>query len=431
MHSILPESSGHEAYTAGWFKLNNQMIDITIVNAHWNNRGDEAALCALLEGLRKVYEACRITIIFKDGKSVVQAPEMEGVKYFSAKFTAKQWDIWLSAITRGYIGKNVLLKKTIRTLKKSDLIIYAPGGSVINDRFFWSKQMEYLVPFICSKLYRISLFVAAPSIGSFDTEKLNRIRQWLLKTPKITCVREAISKRYLEQIGIRKNVHVTMDLAFMNDIDSLSNDKKLNNYTKLKQFSDFHKKVVGITITDFKWHIKLRNDQELLARIEDTFHKFINRLEKKGYGVLLIPQLFGNENDFDYLKKFCTGDTFLMDDTMDTHFQQHVISKLYAVIGMRYHSNIFAAKSGTPFISVAYEEKMMGFMELARLQEYSITNAELSFEKLDEKFDALERNYEKIHQTLKDNIPYFRKRSIKTTELLASVKGQRFLNGFT
>ena len=82
------------------------------------------------------------------------------------------------------------------------------------------------------------------------------------------CVREAISKKYLDEIGIRKNVHVTMDLAFMNDIDMASNNKKLNNYSELKHFLDSNEKVVGITLTDFKWHIKLRNDQELLSRIE-------------------------------------------------------------------------------------------------------------------------------------------------------------------
>lgn len=29
------------------------MMRIVIVNAHWNNRGDEAALLALLDGMRK------------------------------------------------------------------------------------------------------------------------------------------------------------------------------------------------------------------------------------------------------------------------------------------------------------------------------------------------------------------------------------------
>ncbi|MFZ3132826.1 MAG: polysaccharide pyruvyl transferase family protein, partial [Desulfosporosinus sp.] len=273
-----------------------------------------------------------------------------------------------------------------------------------------------------AKLYQIPLFVAAPSIGPFDTDKPNRIRQWLIKTPKVTCVREEISQKYLEQIGIRENIHVTMDLAFMNDIDKVSNEKKLNDYSKLKQFLNSHDKVVGITISDFKWHIKLRNDQELLVRIEDTFHKYINKLEEKGYGVLLIPQLFGNENDYNYLEKYCTGKTFLMDDTMDTYFQQYIISKLYAVIGMRYHSNIFAAKMGTPFVAVVYEEKMEGFLELAHFEEYSIPLAEISIEKLDGKFCSLEQNHEIIRQNLQQNITDWRKNAVRTMELLASVK---------
>jgi colanic acid/amylovoran biosynthesis protein len=392
------------------------------VNAHWNNRGDEAALFALLEGLRHLHAACRITIIFKDEKSIVQFPQMKGVVYFPAKFNAKPWDIWLSAITRGYIGQNDLLKETIRALKISDLIIYAPGGSVINDRFFWRKQMEYLVPFICAKLYRTPLFVAAPSIGPFDAEKPNRIRQWLLKTPKIMCVREAISQKYLEQIHIQKNVQVTMDLAFMNEIDKFSNETKLKNYPKLKEFLEIHDKVIGITLTDFKWHITLRKDPRLFVRIEDTFQKYINKLESKGYGVLLIPQLFGNENDSDYLGKYCTGNTFLMDDGMDAYFQQYIVSQLYAVIGMRYHPNIFAAKMGTPFVAVVYEEKMKGFLELAHLEEYAIPLADLSIDKLDEKFSVLEQNHKSIRQKLQKNIADWRKRAGRTMELLASVK---------
>jgi colanic acid/amylovoran biosynthesis protein len=404
--------------------LANEMINITLVNAHWNNRGDEAALRALLEGLKQVYKPCRIIIIFKDGKPIAWFPKMEGVSYFPAKFFAKQWDIWLSVIAGGYIGKNDLLKKTIKTLKKSDLIIYSPGGSVINDRFFWSKQMEYLVPFICARLYRIPLFVAAPSIGPFDTESPNRLRKWLLETPKITCVREAISQRYLNEIGIRKNVHVTMDLAFVNDIDKVANEKRLKDYGELRQFLDSHEKVVGITITDFRWHIKLRKDQELLVRIEEAFHKFINRLESKGYGVLLIPQLFGNENDHDYLKGYCDGSAFLMDDNMDTYFQQHVISKLYAVIGLRYHSNIFAAKTGTPFVAVVYEEKMQGFLELASLEDYSLKLAEISCDNLEGRFSKLEQDHEAIGQSLRKNISDWRKRALRTMELLKSIEIQ-------
>lgn len=68
---------------------------------------------------------------------------------------------------------------------------------------------------------------------------------------------------------------------------------------------------------------------------------------------------------------------------------------------MRYHSNIFAAKVGTPFIPVVYEEKMEGFIEIAGLQDYAISLDELSFEKLDEKFEKLKQNHEEVKSMFK------------------------------
>jgi len=397
-------------------------MHIVIVNAHWSNRGDEAAHRALWEELQKRYPGCWITVMFKDRQLVSWFPAMENAKWFSCQFKAATWDIWLTTLTRGLFGKDMLLKKAVRTLKTADLIIYPPGGSVINDRFFWSKQMEYLVPFLCARLYRIPMFVAAPSMGPFDADKPRRIRKWLLKTPKVLCVREAISKEYLETVGIRENVHVTMDLAFMNSVDAEANQKKLETgYPELSEFLRTHEKTVGMTISNFQWHVKLGKNPELTKRIEESFRRMIDSLTAQGYGVLLIPQLFGNQNDTEHLKAFVNGEhALVMSEEPDTYLQQHVISKLYAVVGMRYHCNIFAAKMGVPFVAVAYEEKMTGFLELAGLSDYCIPVEEVTFEKLQTVFQCLEKNHEGLRARLADEIKVWRQNARKTVELLSA-----------
>ena len=390
------------------------------MNVHWNNRGDEAALLALIGAIRKVYPNCNITLPIKDTKTIVQFPEINGVSYFVGQFKTPIWDIWLSSITRGAIGKNKTLKKIVKTLKESDLIVYGPGGSVINDRFYWRKQMEYLLPFICAKLFNIPLYIAAPSIGPFDEDKPNWIRKWLLKTPEIMCVREEISKKYLKDIGIHKNVEVTIDSAFLNDIDILINQKKLEKYIKLRKFISSYEKIIGITITDFRWHVKYGKDEGLRENIENAFHGFIKKLESAGYGVLFIPQLFGNQNDHDDMNKYSCSNSFIMDDRMDANFQQFIISQLYAVIGMRYHSNIFSAKMCTPFIPIVYEEKMEGFLNLAQLNEYSIPLVDISYNAIDEKYNLLEQNYEKIKKLLQKSNPIWKRKAEKTVDHLIS-----------
>jgi len=389
--------------------------NITIVNAHWNNRGDEAAHLAFIEKLQTMLPKSKITILIKDGKSIEQFPNIKNVKCLTAKFKVKIWEIWLSVLTKGFLVKNKELKKTIIALKKSDLIIYPPGGSVINDRFFWWKQMEYLTPFLCAKLYRIPMFIASPSIGPF--QKQNIIRKWLLKTPKTMCVREDISRKYLEEIGIKKNVHVTMDLAFMNGIDKDENEKKLEKDKNLTKFLSQNKKIIGITISNFKWHVKYGKDQSLMKRIDDSFHQVISELEAKDYAILFIPQLFGNQNDTDYLTQFKTQNSFMLDENYNTYFQQYIISKLYAVIGLRYHSNIFAAKMKTPFISVVYEEKMEGFLKLAELTDYSIPLQDISSDKILEKLFLLKDNYQNIKDQLESKNEIWKKNAEKTMNL--------------
>lgn len=396
-------------------------MQITVVNAHWNNRGDEAAHRPLWIELQKKYPNCNITVLFKDRNPVTWFPDMPGIDYQSCQFRATGAEIWQSVKSGGFDGDNPNLNMMVRILKDSDLIVYPPGGSVINDRFFWSKQLEYLTPFLCARVFRIPMLVCAPSMGPYDAEPPRLVRRQLLRVPQLFCVREDISRQYLETIGLGDKVEVTMDLAFMDEVDTADAERQLAAYPALLSFLHSRQRVVGMTLSDFTWHVKLGKDAELLDRIETSARRMIAELTDRGCGVLLIPQLFGNQNDADYLQTFAGEGVHVMSDKPDTYVQQHVISKLYALIGMRYHSNIFAAKMGTPFVAVVYEEKMGGFLELAGLNEYGLPLQDISFEALDEKFRKLELQYENVKDRLKQGLPKWRKRARRTVELLPDI----------
>ena len=74
---------------------------------------------------------------------------------------------------------------------------------------------------------------------------------------------------------------------------------------------------------------------------------------------------------------------------------------MYAVIGMRYHSNIFAAKMGVPFIAISYEEKMEGFMNKWDMSEMMILLDQFRLEEIQEKWDYLQLNYDTIKKKIK------------------------------
>ena len=145
------------------------MAKITIVNAHWSNRGDEAALRPIINKLLDE-KSNEVTIIFKDREEISEFPYSE-VKHVSTHFLPKDINVILDCI---HEKENTQiengLKKTVDLLRETELIIYSPGGAVISNSFWWIKQLEYLTPFICAKEFKIPIVVAAPSMGPFNQE---------------------------------------------------------------------------------------------------------------------------------------------------------------------------------------------------------------------------------------------------------------------
>ena len=115
---------------------------------------------------------------------------------------------------------------------------------------------------------------------------------------------------------------------------------------------------------------------------------------------------------------YSTYKCFVLSDKYDCYFQQFIISKLYAVVGMRYHSNIFSAKMCTPFVSIAYEQKMSGFMKKIDLSEYCLDIKDLSYENLQAYFNRLEENYLTYKSNLKNIHNNLREESYQTTKYI-------------
>jgi colanic acid/amylovoran biosynthesis protein len=374
--------------------------NVCIVNAHWSNRGDEAALRPLIDSILNHSQDVEITVIFKDRKDVQLFPYVDRVKHFSAQYLPNSLEE-VENIINDCENIDNPLAEIARTLRTQDLIVYSPGGAVISDKFWWTKQLEYLVPFMCAEKFNVPIVVAAPSMGPFDDDNdKNLLRhQWLSCANKI-CVREPISAEYLKKLKLT-NVEVTIDTAFYDEPNGVDIIARWNGDKGLCDFFSEHKKVVGFTLSDFSWNVEYKDKRQLISNAENIIRNFMNSLGGH-YGIILIPQLFGNQNDREYLERFLSPNVYILSDEYDTYFQQYVISKCYAVVGMRYHSNIFAAKMGVPFIAIGYEEKMYGFMENWGMADFLIKLPLLDEKLLIDKWQLLNERYEEYKAYLEN-----------------------------
>lgn len=394
-------------------------MKITIIHAHWNNRGDEAALRALVDELREKYNSAEINVQVLTSK-VYQFPyDDENIHLSNVHFPKRKnlLDYWLAYLTKGKICLLKNTKEFVKLVSDSDLVLHAPGGPSIGDIYF-NDEEGYLKRLDLVRRMGINYAFFAPSMGPFNSDdvKRNTLRRRVLESATFIYLREAISAQFVKDFGVKKKVTVSLDSAFQHYGDEKKYEKQFDEYAELKEFMSKYDKIVGITTTDLSWHPIHGKNKQVEINIRKSFSDFIQYLGTKNIGVVFVPQLFGMQNDKKYMETFRTDNCFIVDDEHDCYFQQHIISKFYAVIGMRYHSNIFSAKMGTPFISVSYEQKMSGFMDISGLSNYCIKVEDLSSDRLKDAFGHLEKNYNQYKSLLSEKKLEWKNEAHRTTD---------------
>lgn len=400
-------------------------MKVVLTNCHWSNHGDEAAIKAIIRELFKIRKEITVEMLIKDKTEINSDIYVDGRNIIkkTLQFLPGAFDYIIQILTYGKIGFNSKMKAFILELKTADYIIYAPGGSVINDRFWIRKQLEYLLPFVIAYLYKKKLFIAAPSIGPFKNKNFlfSLFRRKMLSVPEFFLVRDQISLDSINKQGMRKGqkTFLTIDSAFCDyEFKSFCFEKILKKDKELSFFFSKFKKIVGLTVTDLIWNVKFKEKKELPIQIHKSTDIFISYLQNRGIGVLLIPQLFENQNDEELLSTFSKSNCFILNKNYDSDIQQVVISNLYMLVGYRYHSNIFAAKSATPFIPIIYEEKMEAFIRSFNLENKSLFVDRLNDNSIKEKFEEIEDSLEEYRLKLKSLSQDFIKQADLTKHLL-------------
>lgn len=403
-------------------------MKILIINAHWYNRGDEAALRAMIDELVAYFPSIQIKVHIIGGGGEYfpyqgSIQELDGMVPAGGRI---RWiDFWFRYITRGRIGFRIESSKFMAEIEDSDFVLHSPGGPSIGD-IYKKTEFEYLCRLMLVRRLKKHYAFYAPSMGPFKNKKNDWIRKRILNSADFIAVREPISAHYLKEYGVDDKVIVTLDSAFQHPIDVEKYGTQFQNDNNLRSFIEKYDIVIGVTITDLMWNPKYAGKVSLSNNINKVFKEFVNYLNELGYGVVFIPQLFGKGNDEIYMRGFASEDCYVLPECKenDCYYQQYVISRMYAVIGMRYHSNIFAAKMGTPFISISYEQKMSGFMEKANLLDYCIDITKLSAEKLKDTFEKLCRNYKSYSNYLQVKRVDWQKEAHKTTEMVEELIGR-------
>ncbi|GEA14653.1 hypothetical protein E308F_08950 [Moorella sp. E308F] len=395
-------------------------LNVLVLHAHWNNRGDEAAVRAMVDSLRTALPINKISIMLMTKTGNTYPDDQVEVLNLYPGSKLEYLDALVTCLTCGKISFTSSGKRFLSGIDKADFVIHAPGGPSIGDLYGGRLgDLPYLYRLLLAKIIKGKpLFFYAPSMGPFLEKRWNCLRLLLLKRTDKIIVRERISASYLkEQLGL--DACVTVDAALQNEI-SVS---YLERYEGLTSLLDelCRNKYVGMVVTDLKWHPVYKHNLQVGQKVINSFKELAETLTGKGYKILLIPQLFGDDSDYHLLEELAAvnkRNMIILSPEVDAYAQQVLISKLFCMISSRYHPVIFATKAGIPSISVYYEHKTKGFLEIAGLSKYGIDVRDVTPEQLYNLFSLIEKDYSQIRKQLLLVRSSLREKASHTTSLI-------------
>lgn len=153
-------------------------MKILVINCHPDNRGDEAAVHAMVDEIGAVYPGVEITLAIRGaGTKYPNMPSnVKMIHQFMPISSKAKLAHRIAVLTGGRVSISSNEKTLISEISKADIILHAPGGPSIGDTYY-SDEPTYLAIYdLLIAMHKPYMFYA-PSMGPFQREERNSWQQ--------------------------------------------------------------------------------------------------------------------------------------------------------------------------------------------------------------------------------------------------------------
>ncbi len=331
----------------------------------FGNTGDEAILQAMLDDLRALRPGLAFTVISGNPRE-----------------TSSQHGV------RSILWTNV--RAIVEAAQQCDLIILGGGGifhdygGVLEDNLLTRSHTG--ISFY-SGLPLLALLAEKPSmvysvgVGPLSHEEGKRLTRIACEQADVVTVRDIESAQILNSLGVaRRRIRLTADAAFCLRADAHGGQEVLTSNRVLRTDS-----LVAVCLRN--WDIAV-DPQRWESEVAAGLCEFVDAHESS---LLFVPFQYLPEdrltNDLAVAERVAdrlhhAREVVLLRGNYRPELIAGILAQCDLIVGMRYHSLVFAAKAGVPAIGLVYDQKVSNLMTRVDLQAYaislpSLTGAEL------------------------------------------------------
>jgi colanic acid/amylovoran biosynthesis protein len=403
-------------------------LKIIIVNLHSSkNLGDEAILRSTLYLISKNIKNSQITLVANDPQSWFYFNNCKIIPSFINlsisdlnKFTINfrlMVVLLINLLISFFPLSNRINNRyfdVIKTVKEADLVFSCGGGNFYSNSLLGVPLLLNCLIIIFAGLNKKRIIFLPQSFGPFKKKfHKNYLRAAFYFSEKIL-VREKKSIDFLDSMNIDfSKTELVPDLAFL--LTKLSNyessDQIVEKPTNLK---------IGLTIMNRGEQIenfKFQNEYE--KSIESFLEEF---LKKNNGEIYFFVQCYGPSNDqndntiskriYEKVKQY-SARVYLRNHFTNSFDLSNELAKMDLIIATRMHTAIFGLINYVPTITIGYQHKSQGLMNLFNLNEYFISINDINLYSIEEKFYLVLRNKNEIISDLRKQVPYVQRNIVE------------------
>jgi polysaccharide pyruvyl transferase CsaB len=277
----------------------------------FGNAGDEAILAGMIEGFREL------------------APEVE-LTVLSGSPAATEAEHGVKALPRG-------TRTAGAAMRGMDLFI-SGGGGLIQDATSWGSPLYYLWLIRMARRRGLPVACIGHSIGPLRRGWIRALTRWTLEGVEVLAVRDHRSREILRELGLRREVEVTGDLAFL--LPGIGNREPGIGPR------------AGIAVRRIPGEDRGRGREIGVAAV--------GACREAGLRPVLAPMQ--HPEDLELAEEVARAT--LVSDVVRERLTAREVLALFAgfdlVVAMRLHALIFAAIAGVPLVGISYDPKVEG-----------------------------------------------------------------------
>lgn len=365
-------------------------LQVLVLNQHGDNRGDEAALRAMLAGIEaRAPRPVAFTVMHQFAGGAVHVRLPQDVQWISLVPTlaeAVRLALFSVLFALGLRWKGLLGpwgRRVMDAYERADMALSAPGGPYLGDPYAGHELVHWLYIWLARR-HRLPLMLYAPSVGPFRIRWRNPIRRWLFRAFDTVALREPVSVKYLA--GLMGEAQESTARRGSASAPVLVTDsavqRPLEAYTRAEYFGEARRQLADrllVAVSVIDWYYPDHADPAAAKeRYEQVVVDALTHLHRAhGAHLLLAPQLYGaTHSDVPFLRRLIArlpadASWELVDPDADSDHQQRVFGMADAYFASRYHPQIFAINGGVPGVCIYYQHKALGFLTQCGLERFA------------------------------------------------------------